>query len=230
MEDTEDQAPPSITFSLIKESLRYHQDFYSPDLTDNRASPDRVDLCLSKIEFELQSSYPKQKGLQCCLPFVYLVMFLLIVGIRKVFDYIFGQITLIEMGIIMILYGILIFLCSHFANLYMYNQIKAKCQLIVDEQNEILKQRGLRWDLPKEFPELIELYKDYKSPTYEHNKLSKRAPLKRKYSSKPTAASSPLSRSVSVNLSVIPEFQPQKSARKKSQKKKYVPFPEENNA
>jgi len=230
MQENEAEIPPSITFSLVKESLRYQQDFYSSDLTNNRASPDRIDLCLSKIEFELQSSYPKQKGLQWCLPFVYLITFLLIVGIRKVFDYIFGKISVIEMGIILIVYVALMFLCSHFANLYLQNQIKAKCQLVVDEQNEILKVRGLRWDLPKEFPYLIELYKDYKSSSYEHKRSLKIPLSKRRSTPKLTAASSPLSKSVSINLEVIPEVRPQKGNRKKSQKKKYVPFSEENNA
>jgi len=230
MQDKEAEVPPSITFSLMKESLCYHQDFYSSDLTDNRASRDRINQCLSKIEFELQSSYPKQRCLQCCLPVVYFVMLLLIVGGRKTFDYVFGKISVIEMGIILLLYLLLVYSCSRFANLYIKNKIKARCQLIVDEQNEILKARGLRWDLPREFPYLVDLYKDYKSASYEHKRSLKALLAKRKTTPILTTLSSPLSKSISAKLEVIPEIVPPKSSRRKTLKKKYVPFSEENNA
>jgi len=39
-------------------------------------------------------------------------------------------------------------------------QIKNGCQEILDQQNRILQGRGLKWRLPEEFPDWIELCKD----------------------------------------------------------------------
>ena len=60
------------------------------------------------------------------------------------------------------------------AETYSFDEMRGKCQEIVDQHNKILRSRGLKWSIPCQFPDWIELTKDMQrqnnefEPTFEH--------------------------------------------------------------
>jgi len=55
---------------------------------------------------------------------------------------------------------------------YSFDQMRGKCQEIVDQHNKILRSRGLKWSCPSQFPDWIELTKDLQKPNNEFEQIS----------------------------------------------------------
>lgn len=104
--------------------------------------------------------------------------------------------------------------------LHLKSETKARCQQIINKQNEILKSRGLRWSLPKEFPNWIELHKDYQNPKI-GSKQGQRAP-----SSQDSTSS--ISQSEGVILDMKTGIKHQQNFFGRAINEKYAPLDEDN--
>ncbi len=170
------QVPKTTEFTIIfpakrkKNSLslicQFNQDLYSPDMVNGRVSSQEMRVFLAEINNFFRTpikrtSIEERSWKICCCLGLWLQIELF--GLCH-FDNHFPEI-LTTFHYIMGVYSFLacILLFFYFANSAIKRremQRKNGCQEILDEQNRTLQGRGLRWCLPKEFPDWIELCKD----------------------------------------------------------------------
>ena len=148
----------TLIFPLDPASKTYQTDSYSPDQTDNKASAKEINGFISQIESEYKLHRKKKTRALTLLGFWLLVQIFGTIFLRVRFRYLFQKIELTVLQIILLLTGRLIMKRRSYSE----TQLRVKCQDLVDEHNETLRSRGLRWHIPDQFPSYIELCKDYK--------------------------------------------------------------------
>jgi len=162
MKGTKHQTPPktatTLVFPLDAASKSYQTDSYSPDQTDNKAPSKEINAFISQIESEYKLHKKKHMRALSILGFWLLLQIFGTIFLRIRFRYLFQKTELAVLQIILLLIGRLILKRRS----YSVPQLRNKCQDLVDEQNEAMRNRDLRWRLPDQFPSLIELCKDYK--------------------------------------------------------------------
>lgn len=215
------QISAPITFSLDNQSKNFQLGSYSAAQTNGRLSPAQINHCLSIINAQLGLYFfsPSFQS-KCLFIILYIILLCLLTLIRWSLSNLVGNITNLEICIMLIAYTFLMLSGRSCIMIHLQSQAKAKCQQVIDKHNEILKSRGLRWSLPKEFPNWIELHKDYQNPKANHNQ-SQEAPDSQEPS---------VSQSQEIKLNVKPESKPQQNFLGRSNNEKYAPLSDDNEA
>ena len=152
----------TIVFPLNNSSKTFESGFCTPMLTDGRAHPEEVNLLLREIE-------------TAQIPFSS--------KISKAFFWYFFSLTLASLGLVffikviasksqaLTLVGVFGFMAIVLPVMNIFTksvqrikkEARDACQVIVDNANREFSYRGLRWHLPAQFPNWVELWKDYLS-------------------------------------------------------------------
>ncbi len=188
---------------LFSKIYRFTQDFYSPDMVDGRVSSKEMTSFLIQINEFLRR--PIEESFKISYSLLLWLCFELF-GLFYIYNHLPNLLTTLT---IVIIAAISVILCIILYIIEFHNeekkinmQIKNGCQEILDQHNRILRGRGLRWRLPEEFPDWIELCKDDKNNNLS-SQQSEREPEERK------------------------EYSDQ-DHQKKMKKQMYVPLPEAN--
>ncbi len=154
----------TVVFPLNTGSKTFYTNFYSPDLTRDQVSIEEVNQFFSKIHSAFHD--PRPVNIWTSFGFTLLVSYLLplaafIILIPKNMDMMSGEglffyVTFVEYIIITLVW----FESRRGYKPQPVDPLFERCQDVVDEHNEILRGRGLRWRLPEQFPLWIELTKD----------------------------------------------------------------------
>lgn len=143
---------------------RFSKDFYSPEMTNGRISHEEMYQMISKINADLRRPFPRlnPKWLAFCLvlDIVILILVQINIYVPVPWNFLIGYALLGSFALIFIR-------CPALFEFGYQKKLKvdytADFQRYMSELNETLRGRGLRWHLPKEFPDSIELLKDYKN-------------------------------------------------------------------
>jgi len=155
--------PPTTSITVIfpfnAADKKFDSSFYSPALTDGRASFEEISQFLAEIE-AVRPTAASQGGPSACRLFC--LFLLLILWIARFILQTHMNVDLIPFAIvfvvILVIFVIIILVLSSGGT---RNESQAKCQAIVEKYNQNLASRGLRWYLPVSFPQWVELWKDY---------------------------------------------------------------------
>ena len=220
-----------ITFPWSEKYKCFHPDVYSPEDTDQRLSQEKVKFFLSKIDSVTNRYFFREKMIQflCALIFIggFIELTILLVRYSKL------KVDIRDFLAIGIICYILIIPIYYLLKCMSMIKPSAEvdCQNFIDDENERIGRRGLRWLLPKNFPESIELHKDYLDPRYAHKYIQREKPSQKPLKSAPKRKTGPsVKKPESVRLEIRPENRPQQKNDKKYSKKNYEPFVEEDDA
>jgi len=158
-------APATDSYKIVfpeNEALGcFDSGFYSPNLTDGRASPAEVQEVLR----ELYGTKGNVAASICWIIFVY--MMIIFIG---VFAFVFIMVVLIAksmaflpiclIGLVLIICASVYYLISAIQGINTGRNLKGKA--IIDRYNPVFASRGLRWHIPSAFG-WVELWKDYSS-------------------------------------------------------------------
>jgi len=137
---------------------RFSKTVYTPEMTENRASNEEINQVLAKVE-DILSSKPSYAKTFFSLLMIYIIAGIIAFLLQKPFNYTFQY--WFE-GSFFLFLGVVFF-----AFLFIYaNQVKKRKAEVNDYIDSIqygFKQRGLRWHLPQQFPQWIEIFKDYRA-------------------------------------------------------------------
>jgi len=167
----------NIIFPLDESGRQYNSRLYTVVLTDGRATNQEIDKVL--VDIMTAGSDPSNKKGWSRASCYFLVLYI-VLTILQMFFFIFicvklardtyhsGVQFLISFGTMMVLLLGCMFSCVSGSCLCQDRTIpdmeiiRQKCQDVVDEHNKDYVLKGLRWHLPQEFPQWVELWKDYK--------------------------------------------------------------------
>jgi len=140
----------------------FERSFYSPNLTEGRASVEDINSMLSQFEAIVKEGR-RGNGVMMCL---FLVFFfggfaLTVTLMNTVFESNASSsaMFLIPLGYMLLFAIFAIMLAKRGRNSIL--KAKAACQQVIDRNNQF-NAVGLRWNLPMSFPNWVELWKDYK--------------------------------------------------------------------
>jgi len=150
----------TIVFPFDANEKNFDSSFYSPSLTDGKASQEEVNKILNEVEAEradVRNKFtPTARNLfiliQLCLVGVLLVAFLSPEEGVSVTSYV----ILGLLGAFFVAIGILVYKFVTYKK-----EMRVKCRNVIDKHNESFASKGLRWHIPNMFPKWIELWKDY---------------------------------------------------------------------
>jgi len=154
----------TITFPLEGNGEQFNSRLYTITLTDGKASHYEIDNVLTQL-------FTKAEGASCTCPCnevsvclsvgVLLWIFALVLLCYNVIEISHDNIFLSSMFLLVGFISTFACCMEQFCG-RIRSKMLQECQDVVDEQNEYFKTQGLRWHLPKEFPQWVELWKDYK--------------------------------------------------------------------
>jgi len=156
--------PPTTAYTVVfpfdASGQRYDCGFYNPNLTDGRVSMAEIQQVLAEIQATRVPVASKAGTSVCC----FILSLFAIVGL-----YVFGLIItaencpqLIPFAIIGFFVLIICAVVGLAKRMQRINQeMKAKCQAVIEKYNRDFAARGLRWHIPVHFPRWVELWKDY---------------------------------------------------------------------
>jgi len=152
--------PYTIMFSEDKQSKTYDSSFYNTTLTEGRATSEEVSQVLKEIN-AMRRPLIKKTSL---ILFSFVVSLVIVIGLFVIFSvFLMASHPLIsDYGLIFSVILLLISL-GFFTLSFRRNQqdCRKAAAVIVSKYNIIFASKGLRWQLPAEFPRWIELWKDY---------------------------------------------------------------------
>ncbi len=168
--------PPStnrtVLFPLNKDSDTFSSDFAEPHLASYQISHQEVTQFISQIEteYKLQKQSKKKDEREgtyiFCFNFFCLVLSSLILS-RFIKDkkypdqLISSEGFLVSFFLTLYLFPIWMWLWPSWkCDTYRFDEMRGKCQEILDEHNKILRSRGLKWVIPSYSLNWIELTKD----------------------------------------------------------------------
>lgn len=139
---------------------KFSKTVYDSQMTENRASNEEINQVLGNVEEILsrKPSYAKTFGI---LLTIYLIAGLIAFLLQNTFNYTFQY--WFE-GSFWLFLGIV---CFTFWMMYVNQWRKRKVEAgdYIDSIQHGFKQRGLRWHIPQQFPQWIEIFKDYRGAT-----------------------------------------------------------------
>ncbi len=183
----------TIIFPFKRELSTFSTDLYSPEMTDDQISLQEINHFISLIEAEYKlyeqrntelseqwkmEKDEKDKSDEFACYWIMLTPLLLILSLF-LFPICFPKAFPSLEGVFPTFFWfihLLIFLeqkkesssPSSFPSFEtIFDQMKEKCQKIADEHNKILRIRGLKWSIPLQFPDWIELTKDIEKQNIE---------------------------------------------------------------
>jgi len=150
----------TVVFPSTADGRAFDSGFYSPGLTDGRASFEEINQFLSEINDVRAKTQSQTTGDMCCRVIVFFFFIIL---------YVLGMIFMTQDNPELVPVGVIGFIilavCLVIFQTKKLNRIRtefqAKCQAIVNQHNQNFASRGLRWHLPVYFPRWVELWKDY---------------------------------------------------------------------
>jgi len=150
----------TIVFPLDPITKRYDSAFYSLSLTDGRVSTQEINKILAEINHARKSLSLNIPGILYCLIFV----LILCVPINCYFIF---WASVDDYVLPCSLFGCcMLFMILLWTSIVRIgttnNKAKAKCTEICNRHNLNFVSRGLRWHVPVNFPQCIELWKDYR--------------------------------------------------------------------
>ena len=163
--------PPTTDYTIVFPhddfGKRFDSGFYSPALTDGRASLEEINQILAEVEIIRRPLAGKMCGALCC----YIVSI-----IASVVAYVLFMVSMINnnsglfpfliagfIGMIILIFWVFIVRVKN-----IHENIRKKCKEVIDKHNHNFVSRGLRWHLPIQFPRWIELWKDYRAASNSH--------------------------------------------------------------
>jgi len=172
----------TVVFPFNEQSNTFETDFYDPGLLDNQVSFEELNQFISEIngEYKLyKKGLVKEKLNDCFACSIVLILNLYIYAF--IFHSNNDPQSLLTITETIILTSVLsLFICvlcgCRLDELDVLSQMKGNCQDLVDQQNEILRSRDLKWHLPDQFPAWIELTKDMKKRN-NHLEIAAQAPI-----------------------------------------------------
>jgi len=158
--------PPTTQYTIIFPSPNFDSKFdfgfYSPNLTEGRASTQEITQVLSDIESTIKPFNEKIKKAGFILLAYVILSFLPSVCLFFAKgDKSAAFIVSIVAFCVGAIAGLVIWIC------YIQKvdaKMVPKCQEKIDRHNQDFVHRGLRWHLPTSFPRWVELWKDYSQP------------------------------------------------------------------
>jgi len=162
----------NIIFPLDESGRQYNSRLYTVVLTDGKASKQEIDKVLADI-MTAGKDPSNKKGWSRASCF-FLVLFIVLAILLPICA-LLSMIYFMNSGHILIalffwfaFLGGSVWSCTSCSatlddrTLPDIEIIRKKCQVVVDEYNKEYVLKGLRWHLPPEFPQWVELWKDYK--------------------------------------------------------------------
>ena len=157
-------APPTTTYTiafLYNDLFRsFNTAFYSPAITEGRASSEEINQVLKEIITVNEPFLKKLKAYICCFA---LTTLLSSFGIIPFFIFVAPMnVVLIPISVALYFFLVVGSLFIFLKAVKRYNKdVRRVSQVVVDKANQEFNHRGLRWVLPKQFPKWVELWKDY---------------------------------------------------------------------
>lgn len=182
----------TIVFPFKEELKTFSTDFYSPDMMDDQVSLQEINQFVSQIEAEFKLYEQRKTELeeqlkmdresfedQCCQIILNILLFYSSLFFFAFFPKIFPKLEALFPTFFCLIH-LAIFkeqkressLSSYPSFETLFDQMKKKCQEIADEHNKILRNRGLKWSIPLQFPYWIELNKDMEKQNIEFELLT----------------------------------------------------------
>ena len=159
--------PPTTDYTVVFPhddlAKRFDTGFYSPALTDGRASKEEIEQVLREVEAVRKPFASKIVSAVCCY---ILSLFAAIGGFIFLMISVGGgpggdMIPFYIIGYIAFLVAIIVVFALRIKSIT--EQMKTKCREVLDRQNQNFASRGLRWHIPVHFPRWVELWKDYRA-------------------------------------------------------------------
>lgn len=157
--------PPTTTITIVfpfdEPTKRFDCSFYSPHLTDGRASIQEIQQVLAEVE-AIRGSLASEGGCMGCLRLLCFLFIssLMIIALNNVDVNDSSSIPFVAIGCFVLMVSVCC--CMSKRDERINNEIKERCQAAVDKHNyQSFGSRGLRWHIPIHFPRWIELWKDY---------------------------------------------------------------------
>jgi len=162
MPRTQTWIPPTTDITLVfpKTDGKFYTDYYTPTLTGNRLSLEDTAQFMKKVDAIRFN--PEDSRLEGQVVKYLVLCWFLEYAFAHLFSYL-GILNEDQAKTYMWTAIVITFVMGACFNGHIDQKQKEAIQKMVDEQNETLKSKGLRWNLPSEFPAWIELCKDYKN-------------------------------------------------------------------
>jgi len=156
--------PPTTAYTVVFPfdaiGKRFDSGFYSPGVTDGRATIEEINHVLADIENTRRPIASKIMSAICC----YIISLLAVVGC-----YVFGMVSIAGTSPESIPFLVIGFIVAVIAVIWVFiarvrkvnEELKTKCQEVANRHNQNFSSRGLRWHIPVHFPRWVELWKDY---------------------------------------------------------------------
>ena len=155
----------TIIFPLSEPTNTFETGSYDPSLINNQVSLEEINQFIPKInaEYELHKQNMKQASNKEG-PFALLIIIFLCLDLYLFLYSNTDPQSIMSVSEAIILGTIVIFWICMFCgcklnDIDFVSQMKDRCQDLIDQQNETLRDRGLKWHLPEQFPVWIELTK-----------------------------------------------------------------------
>jgi len=150
-----------IIFPYHIESRTFERDFYSPDLTEGRASIEDVNNILSKFEQVYKEAIRRNNIVLyvCCFFLIANAVCSAVLGIFVIAEYISSKILMALVALyIMAFLDVLVLIIARTWSSHFTKKMRADCQQIIN-QNARFSSVGLHWALPNSFPGNVVLWK-----------------------------------------------------------------------
>ena len=164
----------TVVFPLNEQYNTYYTEFYESSMTNNQVSLQQINNFISDINAEyklykkkVDKQYWKASFFGMLLSLALLLdIMMLVAPSSDDFLGLFtnGEVVILSWFLLFSIHKLYGYLCDCKLGTDVLSELKDKCQDLLDEQNEILRSRNLKWLPPVEFPTWIELTKDMKKP------------------------------------------------------------------
>ena len=158
----------TIIFPFDHTEKSFDSGFYTPGLTDGRTSMEEITNILKEVATTRNTISTKIWPTSFC----FLITFL---GSIAAFtcsmiawsDVMVDFIALSIISFLAVLIAIFVLFLVQISKIT--NEVKAECKMVAEKHNQIFASRGLRWNIPRDFPTWIELCKDYRTGNRNNN-------------------------------------------------------------
>jgi len=167
----------TITFPIDKTGKQFDSRLYTVALTDGKASTKEVKKALAELTTTLDPIVHECGAYQWWSGSIPVVLILIFIWLLQYTPNELGisQNTFLVIGCVIF---IGIFVTCKWCSIAVggksrevYTKMREECQTVIEKYNKDLAERGLRWHLPEDFPEYVELWKDYKLEGFEDEKI-----------------------------------------------------------
>jgi len=153
-----------IRIPLSKSTKKFDRSAYSSVISSNKASSEEIDQILSHLE-TITNRFPTPS--QALKTYFRIFIFpWIIINLPKVFSGLDGP----HIVKIYIIYALIMIYFLINKNQHKRNHSKLEAMNIIKLYQSAFLAKGLRWLIPKDFPDLIELHKEYRDTSRSRRK------------------------------------------------------------